>query len=105
MSRTYRDMHRYAQCVRLSERRTLRRFLTDGGDAGVAGEPHVTAIQCEVANDGFQQGRFAGAVAADQTDAPAGVDREIGPVQQGSATETDDGSGNDEQRHEAGERP
>ena len=59
----------------------------------------------DLAGDGAQQRGFAGAVAADQADAAAGIDREIGPVQQGAATKADDGTGNDEQRHEADGRP
>ena len=33
-------------------------------------------------------------------DAPAGIDRQVGSVQQSSATEPDGGAGNDKQRHD-----
>ena len=64
-------------------------FLRDGGDAGARGQADVAAIQRDVAHHGAQQRGFARAVAADQADAAAGVDREVGPVQQGAPAEAD----------------
>ena len=78
---------------------TVRRFLPDGRDTGAAGEPHLTAVERDIAHDGAQQGGFAGAVAAHEADAPARVDREIGPVQQSTSAQADDGTGNNQDRH------
>ena len=59
-----------------------RGFLRDGGEAGAGGQADVAAIQRHVAGDGAQQRGLARAVAADQADAAAGVDRQVGAVQQ-----------------------
>ena len=52
----------------------LGRFLLDAAHAGAAGQADFAAIHRDVAGDGAQQGGFAGAVAADEADAPAGID-------------------------------
>ena len=62
-----------------------RRFLRDMAEAGAGGEADLAAIRRELAGDRPQQGGLAGAVAADQPDAPAGVHGEVGVVQQGAA--------------------
>ena len=71
-------------------------FLTDGGEAASAGEPHLAPVQRQVAHDGAQQRGFTGAVASDQADAPARIDRQVGAVQQRAAAQSDDGGGDDE---------
>ena len=53
------------------------------------------------AGDGAQQRGFAGAVAADQADAPAGIDREVGAVQQRAAAQADDRGGDGQKGHGA----
>ena len=52
----------------------------------------VAAVERNVADDRAQQGGFAGTVAADQADAAAGVNREVGGVEQGAAAEADGGA-------------
>jgi hypothetical protein len=63
------------------------------------GEADVAAVQREVADDRAQQRGLAGAVAPDQADAPARIDREVGAVQNRAATEANGGTGDDEERH------
>ena len=77
------------------------RLLRDGRDAGAGGEADVAAVQRHLAGDRAQQRGLAGAVAADQADAAARVDREVGAVQDGAATQADGGAGDDEKRHGA----
>ena len=85
--------------------RSLRRFLADGGHAGTRGQADIAAVDGDFAGDGAQQGGFSGAVAADQADAPAGVDRQVGTVQQCAAAHADDGAGDDQKGHERGLAP
>ena len=51
------------------------------------GQAHVPAVERNFAGDGTEQGGFARAVAADEADPPARIDREIGPVQQSAAAQ------------------
>ena len=59
-----------------------RSFLRHGGDGEVLHHRDVALVGGELAEDGGEQGRFAGAVAADHAGAPAGVDGERRVFQQ-----------------------
>ena len=78
------------------------RFLGDGRDARARGKADVAGVEREFAHDRAQQGGFAGAVAPDQADAAAGINREVGAVEDGAATEADGGTGDDEEGHGGG---
>ncbi len=52
--------------------------LFDLRHAGAGGDVYIAAVHREVAGDRFEEGGFAGAVAADQADAAAGFDRQVG---------------------------
>ncbi len=75
------------------------RFLRHGRDARARSEADVAAVQREFAHDRAQQGGLAGAVAPDQADAAAGIDREVGAVEDGAPAEADGGAGDDEKGH------
>ncbi len=79
-----------------------RRFLRDGREAGARGQADISPVERKVAGDGAQQRGFAGAVAADQADAAAGIDRQVRGVEQGAAAEAD-GDGGDGQEGHGGE--
>ena len=79
-----------------------RGFLRDGREAGARGQADVAAVERHVAGDGAQQRGFAGAVAADQADAAAGIDGQVGGVEQRAAAEAD-GDGGDQQEGHGGE--
>ncbi len=74
--------------------RTLRRLLPHRRQLRAGGEADVAAVHRQFAGDGAQQGGLAGAVAADQADAAAGVDGQVRLVQQRAAAHADDGAGN-----------
>ena len=73
--------------------------LADLGHAGGAGQADITAIDREITGDGFEEGGFAGAVAADEADAPAGVDGEVRPFEEGAAAHAQGDGGDGEQAH------
>ena len=77
----------------------FRGFLLHGREAGVAGEANFAAVDGEFAGDGAQQGGFAGAVAPDQADAAAGIDGEVGAVEQRAAAEADGDAGEGQKGH------
>ena len=70
--------------------------------ARAGGEADVAAVERKLAGDGAQQRGLAGAVAADQADAAARVDRQVGAVQQRAAAEADGDAGDDEEAHGGG---
>ena len=70
--------------------------------AGAGGQPDLPAIDRQIAADRAQQRGFAGAVAADQADAPPRFDRQVGAVEQRAAAEADDEAGDGEQAHGGG---
>ena len=47
----------------------------------------------DLAGDSAQQRGFSGAVASDQTNSPAGIDREVGAIQQDATAHADDSTG------------
>ena len=59
--------------------------LLDLGHAGGAGEADIAAVHLEVAGDGFEEGGFAGAVAADEADSAALVHGEVRAFEEGAA--------------------
>ena len=67
--------------------RVLRHFLFEPGDAAAAFDPHLAVIRLEFAGQQFQQGRLAGAVAADQGNALARFDGEVDAFQQQGAAD------------------
>ncbi len=78
------------------------RLLPDLAEAGAGGEADGAAVDADFAGDGFEQGGLAGAVAADQADAAAGVDGEVGLVQQETAGNADGDAADDKETHEGG---
>ena len=76
-------------------------FLLHLSHAGAGGEADFAAVGVQVAGDGFQQRGFAGAVAADEADTLAGVDGQVGAVQQGAAAHADGEGGDCQEAHEA----
>ncbi len=75
------------------------RFLLDPGHAGAAAEADGAAVDAEFAGDGAQQGALAGAVAADQADAAAGIDAQAGAVQERAAGDAQHQVLDDQQAH------
>ena len=69
--------------------RVLRYFLLQPRDPAAAFDPHLAVIGPEVAGQQFQQGRLAGAVAADQGDALAGIDGKVDVFQQQRAADAE----------------
>ena len=76
-----------------------RGFLRYGGEAGARRQADISPVEREVAGDGAQQGGFAGAVAADQADAAAGIDREVGGIKESAAAEADGDCGDGQEGH------
>jgi hypothetical protein len=72
------------------ERRVIavRHFLGDGADAGTRADGNLTVIGADFAGDQSQQGRFADAVASDQTDGLSVGNRRRGAVEQGTLADT-----------------
>ena len=68
----------------LAQRRGRRqlRLLLDQHDAQAVLARDLAVVERDPARDDLQQRRLAGAVAADQADALAVVDREVGAVEQ-----------------------
>jgi hypothetical protein len=76
--------------------RPLGGLLPNRGHAGARRQTYVAAVKGELTGNGSQQGGFAGAIAPDQTDPTAGVDRQVGFIQQGAPAHADDGAGDDQ---------
>ena len=83
----------------------LRRFLADSCDARTRRQAHVPTVEGDLTGDSTEQRGFSGPVASHKTDPPAGVDRQVGSVQQRTAAHTNDGAGDDEERHGRGLAP
>ncbi len=81
--------------------RPRRRLLLHPAKPGAGRQPDLAAIEGNIAGDGAQQRRLAGAVAADQADAAAGIDRQVGGVEQRSAGDADGDAVEDQQAHAA----
>ena len=62
--------------------RQVRGFLRHAGDARLARQVQIAAVGLDLAQQGREQGGFAGAVAADHADAVAGVQRQVDIGQQ-----------------------
>ena len=86
------------------------RNVSRGGNSGScstaamrspAGACIVAVVEWNAAEDRAEQRRLAGAVAADQADAFAGIDREVGAVEQGLCAKRKFGSQECDQRHKA----
>ena len=80
----------------------LRRFLADSCDARTRRQAHVPTVEGDLTGDSTEQRGFPGPVASHKTDPPAGVDRQVGFVQQRTAAHTNDGARDDEERHGRG---
>ncbi len=85
------------------EIRIERRLLHHAGDARAGRDPGVAGIQVGDSGQDAQQRRLAGAVAADEPDAFAGIELEIGGVEQRMVAERQAGARKGDQRH-AGSR-
>ena len=67
----------------------VRRLLFHLAEAGPVSQSDFATVDGEITGDGAQQCGLAGAVATDQADALAGIDREIGVIEQGAAAKAD----------------
>ena len=70
--------------------RAARRFLRHRADAPVARPGHVALIGVQLAQNHFQQRRFARAVAPDKANAPPRGEAGRGPVQDFAPRDADD---------------
>ena len=78
------------------------RLLPHLREAGAGAEPDLAAVDGKLAGDGLQQRALAGAVAPDQADAAAGVDAQVGGVEQGAPGDPQRHVVDDEEAHGGG---
>ena len=77
------------------------RLLRDGTHTSASGEADVATIGEEIARDRAQQRRLAGAVTADEADPAAGIDAQVGVLQQRAAFDGDREVADGEEAHAA----
>ena len=77
----------------------MRHFLLQPGDAAAAFEADLAVVGLDFAGQQLEQGRLAGAVAADQGDALARFDRQIDVFEQERAADAEVDIGQGDQGH------